>query len=194
VKNNLQIISSVLHFQAKKVKNPEDLIAFNEARDRLRAMILVHDKLYRSVGLTRIECGTYIHALVHELWRSYATIVSGRISVHVDADPIALPIESALPCGMIVCELLTNSIKYAFPNERRGEIRVALTMAADRVTLTVSDNGIGLPADFDAPHATTFGWQLISNLATQLNATLTATGKNGGSQVTLHFRSEPSHS
>jgi PAS domain S-box-containing protein len=194
VKNNLQIISSVLHFQAKKVKTPEALIVFNEARDRLRAMILVHDKLYKSEGLTRIECGPYIHALVHDLWRSYATIVSGRISVHVDADPIALPIESALPCGMIVCELLTNSVKYAFPNERRGEIRVALTAAAERVTLSVSDDGIGLPVDFDATHATTFGWQLISNLAAQLNATLTATGGNGGTHVTLHFRSEPSHS
>jgi PAS domain S-box-containing protein len=194
VKNNLQIISSVLHFQAKKVKNPEDLVVFNEARNRLRAMILVHEKLYKSPGLTRIECGAYIQALVQDLWRSYATIVSGRISVCVDAHPIALPIETALPCGMIVCELLTNSMKYAFPGERTGEVRIALTTAAERVTLTISDNGIGLPADFDPTHATTFGWQLIANLAAQLDATLTATGGKTGTQVALDFRSERSHS
>jgi PAS domain S-box-containing protein len=194
VKNNLQIISSVLHFQAKKVKNPEDLVVFNESRNRLRAMILVHEKLYKSPGLARIECGTYIQALVQDLWRSYATIVSRRISLHVDADRIELPIESALPCGMIVCELLTNSIKYAFPGQHRGEVRLALTAAAERVTLSVCDNGIGLPVDFDVTHATTFGWQLISNLAAQLDATLTATGGNAGTQVTLHFRSEHAHS
>jgi two-component sensor histidine kinase len=120
--------------------------------------------------------------------------VGGSISVSVDANPIALPIESALPCGMIVCELLTNSLKYAFPGERRGEIRVSLTTAAEGLTLTVNDNGIGLPPDFDPAHATTFGWQLISNLATQLDATMTATGGNRGTQVALHFRVEGSQS
>jgi PAS domain S-box-containing protein len=193
VKNNLQIISSVLHFQAKKVKNPDDLVVFNEGRNRLRAMILVHERLYKSPGLARIDFGTYIQALVNDLQRSYAAAVGGRISVHVDAAPIALPIESALPCGMIVCELLTNSIKYAFPDKRRGEISVALATAEERVTLKVSDDGIGLPEDFDPARATTFGWQLIRNLAAQLGAELTATG-GPGAQVALHFRKERTQS
>jgi PAS domain S-box-containing protein len=192
VKNNLQIISSVLHFHAKKVKNPEDLVVFNEARNRLRAIILVHERLYKSTGLARIDFRTYIQAFVHDLWRSYAQSASGRISVHVAADPVELPIESALPCGMIVCELLTNSIKYAFPGERRGEIRVALSTADGRVTLSVNDDGIGLPADFDPARSPTFGWQLIRNLAAQLDATLTATGGNTGTQVALLFTSERS--
>jgi PAS domain S-box-containing protein len=192
VKNNLQIISSVLHFQTKKVKDPEDLVAFNEARIRLRAMILVHERLYKSPGLARIEFGAYLQALVQDLWRSYATAVGGRISVRVDGGPIALPIESALPCGMIVCELLTNSVKYAFPGDRRGETRIALTTDGGRVILTVSDNGIGLPADFDPVRATTFGWQLIGNLAAQLGATLTATGGQAGTRVVLDFKGEPS--
>ncbi len=194
VKNNLQIISSVLHFQAKKVKDPADLVIFNEARNRLRAMILVHERLYKSPGLARIEFGTYIQALVQDLWRFYTVSVGGRISVHVDSEPIALPIQSALPCGMIVCELVTNSIKYAFPGERTGEIGVALTAAGERVTLTVRDNGIGLPSDFDPSRATTFGWQLISNLAAQMDATLTATGGHAGTQVTLDFRTDRSRS
>ncbi len=193
VKNNLQIISSVLHFQAKKVKDPADLIVFNEGRNRLRAMILVHERLYKSPGLARIDFGSYIQALVQDLRRSYAAAVGGRISVLVDADPIALPIESALPCGMIVCELLTNSIKYAFPEKQKGEIRVALATAGERVNLTVSDNGTGLPADFDPTRATTFGWQLIRNLASQLGAELT-TGRGPGTQVALHFNSDRSQS
>jgi two-component sensor histidine kinase len=186
VKNNLQIIASLLHFQAKKVKDPEDLVVFNEGRNRLRAMILVHERLYKSPGLAQIEFGGYLEALVQDLWHSYSAAVGGRISVHVAADPIALPIESALPCGMIVCELLTNSIKYAFPGERRGKIRVTLTTADERVILTVSDDGIGLPSDFNPTQARTFGWQLIHNLAAQLGASLSATGGKG-TQVDLQF-------
>jgi PAS domain S-box-containing protein len=186
VKNNLQIIASLLHFQAKKVRDPEDLVVFNEGRNRLRAMILVHERLYKSPGLARIEFGSYLQALVQDLWHSYAAAVSGRISVSVEADPVALPIESALPCGMIVCELLTNSIKYAFPGERKGKIGVTLTSKADGITVTVSDDGTGLPADFAPDRATTFGWQLIRSLAAQLGARL-ATDRGPGTQVSLHF-------
>jgi PAS domain S-box-containing protein len=186
VKNNLQIIASLLHFQAKKVRDPEDLVVFNEGRNRLRAMILVHERLYKSPGLAQIDFAGYLESLVKELWRSYAAALGGRISVHVDADPISLPIESALPCGMIVCELLTNSIKYAFPGERRGEIHVTLSTEEERVALTISDDGIGLPVGFDPTQATTFGWQLIRSLAAQLDASLSAAG-GPGTQVVLQF-------
>jgi PAS domain S-box-containing protein len=192
VKNNLQIISSVLHFQAKKVKDPEDLIVFNEARNRLRAIILVHERLYKSPGLAQIDFSTYIHAFVQDLWRSYATATGGRLSVHVEADPIELPIESALPCGMIVCELLTNSIKYAFPGERRGEIRVVITTTDGRVGLAVNDDGIGLPTGFDPAQSSTFGWQLIRNLAAQLGAELKISS-GPGARVCLDFASDRSH-
>jgi PAS domain S-box-containing protein len=189
VKNNLQIISSLLHFQAKKVRDPEDLVVFNEGRNRLRAMILVHERLYKSAGLAQIEFGSYLQALVKDLWHSYAAALGGRIGVHVDADSIKLPIEAALPCGMIVCELLTNSIKYAFPAESSGGIHVALTASGERITLTVSDDGIGLPADFDPAHEKTFGWRLIRSLAAQLGASLTTT-QGPGAEVVLQFRSQ----
>lgn len=193
VKNNLQIISSLLHFQAKKVRDPEDLVVFNEGRNRLRAMILVHERLYQSSGLAQIDFGSYLQALVKDLWHSYAAAVGGRICVHVKADSVALPIEAALPCGMIVCELLTNSIKYAFPAESSGQIHVALTGAEECVTLTVSDDGIGLPPDFDPARERTFGWQLIRNLAAQLGASLT-TSRGPGAQVVLQFRGQSSQS
>jgi two-component sensor histidine kinase len=186
VKNNLQIIAGLLYFQAKKLKNAEDLVVFNEGRDRLRAMILVHEKLYQSEGLSRIEFRAYLQALVSDLWHSYSANVKNRVTAHVIAEQIALPVESALPCGMIVCELLTNAIKYAFPAGRSGEIRVTLSAEGERVMLGVSDDGIGLPPDFEPERSTTFGWQLVRNLATQLGGTVTI-DRSAGTCVVLEF-------
>ena len=185
VKNNLQIIASVLHFQAKKIKDPDDLAAFSEGRDRLRSMILVHEKLYQSRDLSRIDFGGYLKALVRDLRRSYAT-AGGRIDVRVTADELEVPIEAALPCGMIVCELLTNVFKYAFPGTRSGKALVALSARDGRVSLTVSDDGVGLPPDFDPERSTSFGWQLVRNLTAQLDGTSTIE-RDRGTQVTISF-------
>jgi PAS domain S-box-containing protein len=186
VKNNLQIIASLLHFQAKKIKNPEDLAAFFEGRDRLRSMILVHEKLYQSRGLARIDFGNYLKSLAGELTRSLGERSGKRVDVRVTADEIALPIESALPCGMIVCELLTNIFKYAFPGDRSGSAHLQLVAHDGRVRLTVTDDGVGLPADFDPEHSTSFGWQLIHNLAAQLGGTLSVASEEG-TRVSISF-------
>ena len=135
VKNNLQIIASLLHFQAKKIKDPDDLAAFFEGRDRLRSMILVHEKLYQSRGLTRIEFGNYLQSLAGELQRSHGSRSGRQINVRITANEMALPIESALPCGMIVCELLTNVFKYAFPGERSGSAHIQLVAEDDHARL-----------------------------------------------------------
>jgi len=185
VKNNLQIIASLLHFQAKKVRDPADLAAFIDGRNRLRSMILVHEKLYQSADLSRIEFGGYLQALVRDLQRSYLPVIR-HIDVHVAADKLALPVESAVPCGMILCELLTNVFKYAFPDARSGHADVSLKVANDRVQLTVSDDGVGLPVGFSPEHATSFGWQLIRNLTTQLGGTATI-GGSAGTHVTINF-------
>jgi PAS domain S-box-containing protein len=185
VKNNLQIIASLLHFQAKKVKDPEDLAAFAEGRNRLRSMILVHEKLYQSPDLSRIDFGSYIRALARDLQRSYLT--TGRnVGVRVTADTLALPIESAVPCGMILCELLTNVFKYAFPDGRSGSADVSVTAIDGRMHLSVSDDGVGLPAEFDPEHSTSFGWQLIRNLTAQLGGTARVT-RDDGTQVAISF-------
>lgn len=179
VKNNLQIIASLLHFQAKKGKDPEELAALFEARDRLRSMILVHEKLYQSQGLTRIDFGNYLQSLAAELQRSHGARSARRVQVRVSADKFTLPIESALPCGMIVCELLTNVFKYAFPGNRSGNAQIRLTTADSQVRLIVSDDGVGLPPDFDPQQSTSFGWQLIQNLTAQLGGTLHVVSLNG---------------
>jgi two-component sensor histidine kinase len=189
VKNNLQIIASLLHFQAKKVRDPEDLAAFSEGRNRLRSMILVHEKLYQSRDLSRIDFGSYIRALARDLQRSYLT--TGRnVGVRVTADTFALPIESAVPCGMILCELLTNVFKYAFPDGRSGTADVSVTAADGHMHLNVSDDGVGLPQDFDPEHSTSFGWQLIRNLTAQLGGTAEIV-RGDGTQVAISFPRGP---
>jgi len=186
VKNNLQIIASLLHFQAKKIKDPDDLAAFFEGRDRLRSMILVHEKLYQSRGLTRIDFGNYLQSLAGELQRSHGARSGKRVEVRVTADAIALPIESALPCGMIVCELLTNVFKYAFPGDRNGSAHIQLAALDGHIRLTVRDDGVGLPDDFDVEHSPSFGWQLIHNLAVQLGGTVSV-ANDAGAQVSISF-------
>ena len=189
VKNNLQIIASLLHFQAKKVRDPEDLAAFTEGRNRLRSMILVHEKLYQSPDLSRIDFGSYIRALARDLQRSYLT--TGRnVGVRVTADTFALPIESAVPCGMILCELLTNVFKYAFPDGRAGTADVSVTAADGHMHLNVSDDGVGLPEGFDPEHSPSFGWQLIRNLTAQLGGSAQIT-RGAGTQVAISFPRGP---
>jgi len=145
----------------------------------------VHEKLYQSRDLSRIDFGGYLKALVRDLRRSYAT-AGGRIDVRVTADELEVPIEAALPCGMIVCELLTNVFKYAFPGTRSGKALVALSARDGRVSLTVSDDGVGLPPDFDPERSTSFGWQLVRNLTAQLDGTSTIE-RDRGTQVTISF-------
>jgi PAS domain S-box-containing protein len=189
VKNNLQIIASLLHFQAKRVKHPDDLAAFADGRDRLRAMILVHEKLYQSPDLSRVDLGNYLRALVRDLHHSYIDS-GGSLDIRVAMEAVALPIESALPCGMIVCELLTNVFKYAFPEGRRGTVTVSLGASNGLIRLGVHDDGIGLPATFDAGQAASFGWQLIRNLVAQLDGTANVGGQ-GGTQIEITFPSPP---
>ncbi|NQV79862.1 MAG: PAS domain-containing protein, partial [Alphaproteobacteria bacterium] len=183
VKNNLQVISSLLYFQAKKVSNPDDLEVMNESRERLRSMILVHEKLYSSDDLSRVDFGNYVRSLTEQLARSYAG-PNRQISLNVDSRNRDLPIELALPCGMIITELLINAYKYAFPNNMQGSINVRCTISNGNLCITVADDGVGLPAEFSETKATSFGWTLITNLARQINGSLTIS-RSGGTAVTL---------
>jgi two-component sensor histidine kinase len=190
VKNNLQIIASLLYFEGQKIMEPAGVAAFADIRQRLNAMILVHEKLYRSSDLSRIDFADYLVSLVGEMERLQSTRVP-PIAGRVSSDAVELPIESALPCGMIVTELVTNAYKHAFPNGEAGSIDVRMVRAGDRVTLTVSDDGIGLPADFDLDRDFSFGWRLVRNLADQVGGTIAVTGRRGTSvSVTIPYGSE----
>ena len=196
VKNNLQIVSSLLHFQARNVRAPEDRAAFEDGRKRLLAMILVHDRLYQSEDLTSVEFAAYARSLVSALVATFEP--SGRIALVMDAENLRLPVELALPGGLMLCELVTNVFKYAYPGDRSGTARVQVSlMPAEgaqppRVTLTVRDTGIGFPADFDPRAARTFGWHLVSTLAQQVGARVETT-TCGGACVRISFPVPPSH-
>lgn len=183
VKNNLQVISSLLYFQAKKMRDPEGLAALRDGQDRLRSMILVHEKLYRSRDLANIDFGDYVRTLTEQTLESHASL-RRKVAVEVDAQQVLLPIEIALPCGMILNELLTNIAKYAFPGDRTGRVTVSSRSGGDRLTMAVQDTGAGLPADLDVSVPQTFGLQLVRNLAQQLGGTVVIE-RAGGTKVTI---------
>lgn len=184
VKNNLQIVASLLHFQAKQVSDPENRQAFEAVRRRLQAMILVHERLYESHDLTRVEFGQYARSLVAALTAGLSGSARVRLSLNV-AD-FVLPVDLALPSGLILCELLTNVFKYAYPDGEEGWAAVDASACDGAVTLSVRDGGAGFPPGFDPTATATFGWRLVASLARQLNATLTTAG-TPGAQVCLSF-------
>lgn len=186
VKNNLQVISSLLYFQAKRITDPTSAQVFLEGQNRLRAMILVHEQLYRAENLSRINFTPYVHSLVHQMYRSYGQL-KNRIRLSLNIDQMHLPIEIALPCGMILNELLTNAFKYAFPNERSGMVTVNIRKTGNSMQIQVADDGVGLPNVVDTTKPTSFGMRLIHNLTSQINGILRYE-QNNGTVATIEAR------
>lgn len=172
VKNNLQIISSLLYLQSKRLKNPKILSVFKESQDRIRSMALIHEKLYQSLDMVHVDFSEYIQSLIAYLVNSYEVLLK-HVRIRTRVEDVFLSIDKGIPCGLIVNELVTNALKYAFPNGRKGEIRIHLRQMRDhQVMLMVSDNGVGFPEDFDFQKTNTLGLQLVRNLAQQLNGCL----------------------
>lgn len=185
VKNNLQIISSLLHFQAKKAQDGHEQSIFTEGQNRLRSMILVHELLYRSTDLHRISLGEYLTMLTEQLRHSYREAAC-RLQLQVEADDLPVPASIALPCGMIVTELVTNAFKYAYRPGSNGPLWIRIAAGQGNFRLSVSDEGVGLPTTFDLTKASSFGLQLVTNLAEQLGATLTREPGHG-TTITLEI-------
>ncbi len=171
VKNNLQVISSLLHMQAAESTDPHTQMVFQESQTRVRSMALVHERLYQSGDFSGINFRDYLPAVGKDLLFSY-----GRtdIALTIDADDIHLAIDSAIPCGLIVSELISNALKHAFPGGRRGTITVSLhTCGSAMVRLVVRDDGIGFPPDRDLEDIRSMGITLVLGLAHQLDGTVT---------------------
>lgn len=165
VKNNMQVISSLLRLQSNYIQDPHSQMLLKESQNRIRTMSLVHEKLYQSKDLTEIDADDYLAHLIHFLMRSY-TIRPDQVDVVMDISKIKLKIDTAIPCGLIINELVTNALKYAFPDGRKGQITVSLQMVADDNTLefVVADNGVGLPEGFSWQDSSSLGLQLVSIL------------------------------
>ncbi|MBN1223977.1 MAG: PAS domain S-box protein [Candidatus Aminicenantes bacterium] len=181
VKNNMQLIDSILSLQSGYVKDKSTLEVFRDTRSRIKTMTSLHKKLYQSDDLASVNCRKYIQDLTHELYRSYE--LSGKnIALRTDIGDDSLSVSKAIPCALIVNELVSNSFKHAFPEGQQGEVGVVMHKDDGCVFhLTVKDTGIGLPDDLDILKTDTLGMQLVTSLVEQLNGSLEVDGKSGTS-------------
>ncbi len=164
VKNNMQVVSSLLNLQARGIPDPQSREVFEESQSRVRAMALIHEVLYSSGDLSRIDLPRYLRALAVSLGEMYGGD-SDRIRVNVKVGDIDLGLDETVPCGLVIHELLANSYKYAFPNGRAGKIDIEGTQDPDgRVRMVVRDDGVGMPPDVDPATAGTMGLQLVKGL------------------------------
>ena len=172
VKNNMQVIISLLNLQSKHVKDKRDWEIFKDSQNRIKSMALIHDKLYQSKDLASINFAEYIENLARHLFNTYS-VSSSAIKLVADIKDVPLDIDTAIPCGLIINELISNSLKYAFPDGREGEIQIKLYASKDDTfSLIVRDNGIGLPEDLDFRNTKSLGLQVVVALVEQLKGTI----------------------
>jgi len=187
VKNNMQVISSLLNLQAHSIEEGRLKKIFQESQSRVRAMALIHEILYESGKLARIDFGDYVTKLATSLARMYGA-EPGRVDLRVRANDLTLEIDDTMPCGLVINELLSNSFKYAFRDGRNGLIKIEASPQEDgKIDLVVSDDGIGIPADVDFRNTETMGMRLVTGLVeTQLGGTVDL-NRNRGTCFTIKF-------
>jgi PAS domain S-box-containing protein len=205
VKNNMQVISSLLRLQAGKIKSPDDIELLNESQNRIKSMALVHEKLYKSRDLARIDFNEYIRDLVRGLYRAYG-VNTEKVKLRIDVSDIWLGVDAAIPCGLIINELISNALKYAFPGRREGEINVSLKRIEDfesRIAdlentgnrkaplileLTVRDNGVGMPDNVNVSNTESLGLRLVNTLVeNQLKGSIEL-NRDGGTGFRIRFK------
>ncbi|MBI5680781.1 MAG: PAS domain S-box protein [Methanobacterium sp.] len=191
VKNNLQIISSLLSLQSGYIKDEDDLELFKDSQSRVKSMAFIHEQLYNSSDFTSIEFSEYIQNLVTYLLHYY-NVDPTFVKLKINVENVSLDINTAIPCGLIINELVSNSLKHAFPrfnnesvdlfrdNDKKGEVYLDLhSVNQNKFVLIVSDNGIGLPEDFDFENIDTLGLQLVKSLLGQLDGSIKIDRING---------------
>ncbi len=192
VKNNLQIVHSMLNLQMPYIKDEQAIELFKESKNRIYSMALIHEKLYQSESLARINLPEYIQSLTANLFLSYG--VSERtINPKIHIENVTLNVDKVIPCALIINELVSNSLKYAFPHSlgragEMGEVRICLCRSAENeFKLTVSDNGIGLPDRFEIRNCESLGMKLVNVLVKQLKGTIQI-GTDGGTKIAVTFK------
>jgi len=179
VKNNLQVISSLISLQANDSKDGAVRQVLQDVTYRVRSMALVHEKLYQSADLSHIDFAEYIQGLLSYLWRAHGEIAAG-VRMTFDLEPVLLPTDTAVTCGLILNELAVNALVHAFPDSADGEVTVSLQSGADgRTRLCVTDNGVGLPRDLDWRESGSLGLRLVKMLSKQLNSTVEFSSEYG---------------
>lgn len=189
VKNNLQVISALLDLQSLRIEDKAAVGLLIDCQNRIRSMALIHQTLYESKDFARVDFRYFLDVLVPTLVSSYSAD-PGRINFSIDAPEISLPIKAAIPCGLVVNELVSNALKHAFSGGKRGKVKIVLTTEPnDHVVLSVSDNGVGIPKELDLANTTTLGLQLVTLLTEQLGAEL-AIQRSKPTRFVLRFKPE----
>jgi PAS domain S-box-containing protein len=188
VKNNLQVISSLINMQMRKLETDTDRNALEECQTRVQAIALIHEQLYQSRDYANVPFSEYTKTLVNNVFRAMG-ISPGSVKLDLAIDNVAVPVDKAIPCGLLLNELITNSLKHAFKDGRSGELRVELARNDDRIRLAVKDNGIGLPAGLDVRGGKSLGLRLVNTLVRQLRGTLDIADR-GGACFELSFAVE----
>lgn len=168
IKNNLQIISSLLRLQSRYIQDKKIAEMFKESQSRVRSMALAHEKLYQSTDFARIDMGEYIRDIGNYLFQTYVED-SNAIKLKIDAENLLMDVDTAIPCGFILNELITNSLVHAFPDGRKGEVCIKFRRENDKIVLVVGDNGTGLTGDLDLMKTETLGLTLVTSLVRQIN-------------------------
>ncbi|MGA2919059.1 PAS domain S-box protein [Methanoregula sp.] len=189
VKNNMQVISSLLSLQARLMKDPGSREAIRESQNRVMSIALVHEKLYQSKNLARIHYDDYLKKIGENLLQSYG-IPAGKIRLDIHADDMVLPISKAIPVSLIINEMLSNALKYAFPQDRTGTITIDFRRTGEHYILVVKDDGVGLPGKIVLDSIETLGLQLVNSLVAQIQGTLTLQRENG-TEYRIEFDFEP---
>jgi len=187
VKNNFQVITSLLSLQRRRITDPETAAIFDQSQNRIRAMSLIHEKLYQSKNLAGIDLAEYVSTLVHELYDNYRTS-KGVVALRFSLQSLIIDIEKAIPCGLILNELVTNAFKYAFPPDlmRHPSLSLSLRTQDGNVEMVVRDNGVGLPPEIELNRTGSLGLMMVPLLAGQLGGTIECE-RGEGTSYTLRF-------
>ena len=187
VKNNMQVISSLLKLQSAKIEDKKYVDMFKDSENRIKSMALIHEKLYQSGDFANVDFNGYVKSIAKDLIRSY-TVTPDKIRLNTKIEDVSLGLDNAIPCGLIINELISNSLKYAFPKDREGEINIVLReINSHEIELTVSDDGIGIPAEIDIRETESLGLQLVQLLAeNQLDGKIEV-DRDGGTAFRIRF-------
>jgi PAS domain S-box-containing protein len=193
VKNNMQVITSLLNLQSRTINDKQALSVFQDSQNRVKSMALIHETLYQSKDLSRINFTEYLQKLVAHVSRSYR-IRPEAVRININVDDVSLPIDTAVPCGLIINELASNSLKYAFPGDLKGEVNITFERADAQYVLRVSDTGVGLPSHFDPEMGKSLGMKLVRMLTEQLGGELAHRNGVGATfEITFPEEREKAH-
>lgn len=179
VKNNMQIISSILKMQERQINDPVLKVVLEESQNRIRSMALIHENLYRNENLANIMFSNYVKSLAGNLARTFSE-QQGNVTFDYDIDDVYLPLDIGIPCGLIINELISNSFKYAFAGKDKGKISIDLKQLDEQsFKLTVADNGVGLPEGLDYENSGSLGMKIVNKLVMQIEGTMEYVFSNG---------------